>query len=284
MHEQIGAGSSQASLVGIWSYLSCSYEIKINEDGLHFEQYDSVGALVQGELVEVCEWFIAELTDSESRAFGTIRLQLQVSGLVKSNFKAPDGTWGCDVTATKLPQMSFVPVFAYAPMMLQSWQPGDAVVGPASLQAGAPTVSVARTRYPSGSLRRVSSIEVEWEVRLQNRQDDIMNVKSKPIYYEHQHIPTHRRPQTPRRAVSQREWESSLAEWHCAWREIDGVSSLMALGWDEMESLRAWHMAEDEKEHYAKKQETRDGVRKEQGSETRRNKWLRRASRKSFMC
>ena len=78
------AKSIDGHLVGIWCYVGRgrgrqvnateSYEIKAREDALLFEQHDSDGSLIEGELVADGDLFIAKLTRA-GQMFGTVRLR-----------------------------------------------------------------------------------------------------------------------------------------------------------------------------------------------------------------
>lgn len=92
-----------------------------------------------------------------------------------------------------------------------------------------------------------AATEEEWQRRVHKRQEAIQKMKLSPIYHENQHVPAPKRPHTPdvfSRIVSKRDWEGAVAKWRYAWRELDGVSSLMhSTGSCETDSLAAWNKA-----------------------------------------
>jgi len=116
--------------------------------------------------------------------------------------------------------------------------------------------------------------EETWQGRIKKRQDGIKNMKSSPIYYEHQDVPHkvlrfHMRPRTPdvhNRNCSKRKWEEESAKWRAAWREIDGVACLVSMSYPEKGSQKAWRKVEERlkaEEDLRRKQQDKDKKNKQ---------------------
>jgi len=89
--------------------------------------------------------------------------------------------------------------------------------------------------------------EETWQKRIRKRKEAITNMKSLPMYYEHQKIAQERRPKSPNvfnRNFSKRDWELDVAEWRSSWREIAGGSDLEDMGYSRKDSLDAWRKVE----------------------------------------